>query len=195
MTKDTLIPRPETEELVEAVLQSLSKEPKSILDIGTGTGAIACTLKAERPQDTLTAIDLSREALEVAKENGRLLDTSVRFLEGNLTEPVRNESFDVIVSNPPYIGEDEIGTLEDSVREHEPALALFAGTEGLDIYQQLGQELPRISHSQTMLFLEIGFEQGIRVQQMMKESFPTREVTILKDLSGKDRIIKIDAEK
>lgn len=191
VSKDTLIPRPETEELVERVLVSLPSAPQKILDIGTGTGAIACTLKAERMQDDVTGIDISAAALAIAKENGIALQTPVRFLEGDLIAPVKHEVFDVIVSNPPYIGEEEIGTLEESVRQHEPALALFGGKDGLDIYRRLAKELPLIMHSHSRVFLEIGFQQGQAVKQLMEEAFPNRTVQVIQDMSGKERMIQV----
>ena len=196
VTSDTLIPRPETEELVEAVLNSLPQaDSVRIVDIGTGTGAIACTLKLERPEAYVTGIDLSPEALAVAKQNGILLDTPIRWLEGDLTEPVAHEVFDIIVSNPPYIGRDEKDTIEESVRSYEPEMALFAEKDGFAIYERLSQELPLISHPGTLFFLEIGFAQGQRVKEMMQCAFPTRKVQVLHDLSGKDRMIRISEEK
>lgn len=196
VTSDTLIPRPETEELVEAVLDSLPQTgPVRIVDIGTGTGAIACTLKAERPEAHVTGIDLSPKALAVAKKNGLFLETPIRWLEGDLTDPVAQELFDVVVSNPPYIGRDEESTLQESVRTYEPEMALFAEKDGFAIYERLSQELPLISHAGTLFFLEIGFAQGPRVKEMMQHAFPTREIEILRDLSGKDRMIRISEEK
>lgn len=194
VTQDTLIPRPETEELVHLILKQLDSSPKTILDIGTGSGAIACTLKAERPQDTVTAIDISRKALCVAEKNAENLQTDIRFLEGDLTQPVKGEQFDIIVSNPPYIGTEETGTLEWNVQHFEPGIALFAGKEGMDIYRRLAVELPSIMESSTMVFLEIGFRQGQAVKTLFESVFPRRTVTIIKDLSQHDRIIWIQTE-
>lgn len=192
VTQDTLIPRPETEELVQLVLEKASSGPKKVLDIGTGTGAIACTLKAERPEFHVTAVDISHEALAVAEENGKRLGTDIRFLQGDLTGPVQHETFDVIVSNPPYIGEEETGTLEEDVRRYEPALALFGGKEGLDIYQRLAKELPALLAPSSMVFLEIGFLQGTQVKQIFSEAFSNRRIHVLPDISGKDRMIWIE---
>lgn len=194
VSTDTLIPRPETEELVELMLKEAEDEPLSVLDIGTGTGAIACTIKAERPQDTVTAVDISPEALETARKNGVALGTKITWLEGDLTKSVSGQVFDVIISNPPYIGEDEVGTLEEGVRKTEPSLALFAGKDGLDIFRRLADELPTIMHENSKVYLEMGFQQGDALKNILSKAFPYRSVKVIKDISGKDRMVRMGEE-
>ena len=191
VTSDTLIPRPETEEIVDKFLKEAPKKALKVLDIGTGTGVIAITIKKERPQDNVTAIDLSSQALEVAKENGEKLQANVRFLLGDLTEPVKEEQFDVVISNPPYIGLDEKRYMDDSVLKYEPELALFAENDGLAVYQRLAVELPVILKPGGQIFLEIGFKQGPAVEALFQEAFPTATVTIEKDMSGQNRLLKV----
>ncbi|WP_034552674.1 peptide chain release factor N(5)-glutamine methyltransferase [Carnobacterium funditum] len=191
VTSDTLIPRPETEEIVDKFLKEAPKKPLKIVDIGTGTGVIAITIKKKRPEDDVTAIDLSEKALLVAKENGKNLQVEVRFLLGDLTEPVEKEQFDVIISNPPYIGVDEKKYMDDSVLNYEPELALFAENEGLAVYQRLAKEMPVILKPDGQVFLEIGFKQGPAVKAIFQEAFPTADVTIEKDMGGQDRLLKV----
>ncbi len=191
VTSDTLIPRPETEEIVDKFLKSAPEKALKVLDIGTGTGVIAITIKKERPQDDVTAIDLSSQALAVAKENGEKLKANVRFLLGDLTEPVKEEQFDVVISNPPYIGVDEKQYMDESVLNYEPELALFAENEGLAVYQRLAKELPTILKPDGQLFLEIGFKQGPVIKTLFQEAFPTATVTIEKDMSGQNRLLKV----
>lgn len=192
VTKDTLIPRPETEEIVDRFLKETSVDQKlAVLDIGTGTGIIAITIKKERPNFEVTATDLSAKALKIAQENAAALQAEVRFLEGDLTQPVKMETFDVILSNPPYISSDEISYMDESVLHYEPHVALFAENDGLAIYQRLAKETPAILNPGGEILLEIGFKQGKKVQQLFQQAFPTAEVTIGKDMSGNDRLIRV----
>ncbi len=191
VTSNTLIPRPETEEIVDKFLKEAPEKALKVLDIGTGTGVIGITIKKERPQDDVTAIDLSEEALLVAKENGESLHANVRFLLGDLTEPIKKEKFDIVISNPPYIGVDEKKYMDDSVLNYEPELALFAENEGLAVYQRLAKELPSILKPNGQIYLEIGFKQGSAVKALFLEAFPTADVTIEKDMSGQDRLLKV----
>lgn len=193
VTQDTLIPRPETEELVhQALLHLNSKTDKDhfrVLDIGTGSGAIAIAMKHERPVDQVTAIDLSPEALEVAKENADQYHLDIRFLEGDLLEPVALETFDCIISNPPYIAFEEKHLMDESVLEYEPSMALFAENKGLSIYEKLAYELPFHLMTDGCLFMEIGFQQGEKLQKLYRKAFPDKEVTIQKDINGLDRML------
>ena len=194
VTSNTLIPRPETEEIVDKFLKEAPEKALKVLDIGTGTGVIGITIKKERPQDDVTAIDLSEEALLVAKENGESLHANVRFLLGDLTEPIKKEKFDIVISNPPYIGVDEKKYMDDSVLNYEPELALFAENEGLAVYQRLAKELPSILKPNGQIYLEIGFKQGSAVRALFLEAFPTADVTIEKDMSGQDRLLKVTVQ-
>jgi release factor glutamine methyltransferase len=168
-----LIPRPETEHLVEAALAA-AKEYKTprILDVGTGSGAIAVTLACHLPKAVVTATDISPVALEVARENARRngAEGRIRFLETDLLSGLEEESFDIIASNPPYVPLNDRDTLQVEVREHEPEVALFAGAEGLAIYRRLIPEAYRRLTSSGWLLLEIGFGQSEAVQLLLEES-------------------------
>lgn len=188
VTKETLIPRPETEELVALCLQQVTHENVSVVDVGTGTGAIALTLKAERPNWQVAAVDLSPGALAVAKSNAQALDVSVAFHLGSVLAPIQT-AVDVIISNPPYISEEEWSVMDESVRLYEPQMALFAENEGLAIYQQLAHEAQTKLKPTGQIFLEIGFQQGPLVQAIFQQAFPAKTVTIHQDLSGQDRLI------
>ncbi len=165
-----LIPRPETEHLVEAVLRLLAAVPSpSIADIGTGSGAIAVALAHARPDARVTAVDISREALKIATENAERNGVAerIRFFAGDLLAPLAGERFDCIASNPPYVARDDRDVLAVEVREHEPALALYGGAEGLEAYRRL------IPSSRGQLFaggwlaLEIGYGQRKAIEAML----------------------------
>ena len=193
VTQDTLIPRPETEELVHRTLSHLNKvaedKPLRILDIGTGSGAIAITMKKERPQDDVTATDISEKALEVAIENAGTHQAEIRFLKGDLLEPVSLETFDCIISNPPYIGYDEKDVMDLSVIQYEPHTALFAENHGLSLYERLAYELPFHLKTDGCLFMEIGFQQGEKLKTLYQQAFPDKEVSIEQDINGLDRML------
>lgn len=191
VTKETLIPRPETEELVELCLETVVNNNVKVVDIGTGSGAIALTLKKERPNWDIVATDISERALEVAKVNANQLNASIDFREGDLIEPIQDERFDVVISNPPYISYDEKNIMGESVLKFEPHVALFADNNGLFVYEQLANSLSTILNENGMLFLEIGYSQGNAVRELFQQQFPTREVRIKKDLSGKDRFVSM----
>lgn len=192
VTHDTLIPRPETEEIVDKFLQQTKQDDSlKVLDIGTGTGAIAIVAKKQRSNDDVTGTDLSPKALAVAKENAAANGVEVRFLEGDLTAPVKDEKFDVILSNPPYIGEHEKNVMDQSVLDYEPPMALFAENDGLFIYQRLAKELPRLLNPNGKIYLEIGYQQGGAVKELFQKAFPEALVQIEKDLSGLDRLISV----
>ncbi|MGM0125751.1 protein-(glutamine-N5) methyltransferase, release factor-specific [Enterococcus sp. AZ194] len=189
VTEATLIPRPETEELVELCLRETPESGMlNVVDVGTGTGAIALSLKAKRPEWQVTAIELSPEALEVAKENAKALDISVTFILGNGLQPIE-EKIDILISNPPYISQAEWSLMDESVRTYEPKLALFAENDGLAVYEQLAEEAVSRLKPDGKVFLEIGFQQGKAVQQIFQERFPEKKIELLQDLSGKDRMV------
>ena len=167
-----LIPRPETEHLVEAVLALLpAKQPLKLADIGTGSGAIAIALAVHLPLAQITALDLSTEALAVATSNAREHNVANRidFFESDLLAAVdnRTETFDALVSNPPYIPESDRATLHPQVREHEPATALFAGETGLDIYRRLVPQALSALKPNGLLALEIGHGQREHLTQLL----------------------------
>lgn len=192
VTKDTLIPRPETEELVHLCLNTNElSQPLKVLDIGTGTGAIALTLKRLAPNWQVSAVDISAAALEVAKENAKDQGLTVNFYLGDLVEPVAAEQFDIIISNPPYISHGEWEEMDESVRTHEPKLALFAEQDGLDIYQRLSRELSGVIKPQGKIYLEIGYRQGQAVKELFKKSFPTKQINLHHDLNGHERMVEV----
>jgi len=178
VTPDVLIPRPETEHLIEA---ALACGGETILDVGTGSGIIATTLALET-KAVVTATDISSAALRVAEDNARRLAANVRFLECDL---VPAERFDLIVSNPPYVALRDKPTLEREVRDHEPELALFAGGDGLDIYRRLIPAAAQTLNPNGWLVLEIGADQAESVGAMLSS---WTAVEIRKDLAGLPRI-------
>jgi release factor glutamine methyltransferase len=168
VTPDVLIPRPETEHLVEAVVARADREsPLRIADIGTGSGAIAVALAHALPKARITALDISPAALAVARENAEAYEVSsrIRFIESDLLAVVAGESFDMIVSNPPYVAEDE--ELESQVRDYEPASALFAGATGLEVYGRLIPEAYTALKPGGWLLLEIGHGQRDALTQLL----------------------------
>lgn len=192
VTPATLIPRPETEELVELCLATNDRsQPLKVLDIGTGTGAMALSLKRHAPEWQVTAVDLSSQALEVARQNAQNQQLDITFLLGDLTEPVKTEEFDIVISNPPYIGSQEWEEMDQSVRTYEPKLALFADNLGLAIYERLALELPVVIKSTGKIYLEIGYRQGEAVKKLFNKQFPTKVVTIHQDLTGHQRMVTV----
>jgi release factor glutamine methyltransferase len=193
VTPATLIPRPETEHLVEAVLERVPHDREiDILDVGTGTGAIALALAANLPQARLTAVDLSAGALAVARENASThhLDRRIRFFWSDLlaTLPAdkQDAAFDAIVSNPPYIPETDRAELHPQVRDHEPAEALFAGTTGLDIYRRLIPQAHLALKPGGLLALEIGHGQSEALSGLLEG---WQNVTLVADLQQIPRVI------
>lgn len=197
VSNKVLIPRPETEELVALVIDSLSNmnTTPTILDIGTGSGIIAITLALEIPSSKVTAVDISDEALYVARKNSERLGAKVTFLQGDLFEPVEGKTWDVIVSNPPYIPKKEWEKLDVTVKDYEPALALIGDEErGVSFYEKIARKLPTSLKKSGFAFFEIGYEQGKEVKSIMERTFPHRKVTVKKDMNGKDRIVKVYPE-
>ncbi|MEN2767273.1 peptide chain release factor N(5)-glutamine methyltransferase [Ornithinibacillus xuwenensis] len=192
VNEHVLIPRPETEELVLHVINQIEKNsPVTIVDIGTGSGIIAITLALEIPNATVYAIDISEKALEVAKRNAEALHANVNFLEGDFLQPFveRNLKADIAVSNPPYIAEEEQKTLADTVVNYDPELALFAEDNGLAAYKKIvAQSLGAIRIGGHMAF-EIGHLQGHAVSELIRGIYPSSNVTVIKDINGKDRIV------
>lgn len=190
VTQDTLIPRPETEELVALCLSHNDTSAKKVVDIGTGTGAIAISLKLARPAWTITAVDISESALKVATENAETLQAPITFRESDVLSAI-TEKQDIIISNPPYISRAEWDLMDESVRTYEPKQALFAENDGLAIYQKIAEESQGVLQPDGMIFLEIGFQQGLAVQKIFQRIYPDKTVTIHQDLSGNDRMIMV----
>jgi release factor glutamine methyltransferase len=193
-----LIPRPETELLVEKVLGQqahFAERAPLIVDIGTGSGAIALTLACEWPQARVVAVDLSRDALAMARENAERLGVAeqVTFVEGDLVTPLLERGLrpDIVVSNPPYIPSADCEELEEEVRDHEPRLALDGGEDGLYPYRVISKHLPQLWPSTGPAFVayEVGIHQDHDVERMIAAAVPEVETGILPDLQGIGRVI------
>lgn len=194
-----LIPRPETEELVEIILKDVRQKknaaPLKIVDIGTGSGCIAITLSAELSEAEVTAVDISPEALETARANAARLQANVRFLQADiLAETAAGQAipgtFDLIVSNPPYVLETEKANMEKNVLDHEPHLALFVDdSDPLLFYRQIARFGKKRLHGGGALYFEINARCGRGMIRLL-ETEGYRDVTLIRDISGNDRIIK-----
>ena len=189
-----LIPRPETETLVENVLACKdvwSLEVPVVADVGTGTGCIVVTLALEQPRGAFLAIDASPAALELARENAATLGVAerIQFSQGDLLDGLRSGSLDMVVSNPPYVATAEIETLQADIREHEPRLALDGGPDGMNAISKLVPQAFDCLRPGGWLFLEIGEDQGARVKSLMKKD-GFGQVQIQRDLNGHDRIVR-----
>lgn len=191
--ESVLIPRPETEELVLGTINRLPKlfpqQTLKLADIGTGSGAIAISMKLECPALTVIATDLSQDALATAQKNAQRLEADIDFRLGDLTAPLAGEKLDVVLSNPPYIAFDEAQEMSNVVLEHEPHSALFAEEDGLILYRKLAEQLPAYMNKPALIGLEIGYTQGEQVAKFFQDSFPHATVSIEKDINGKPRMI------
>ena len=190
VNKNVLIPRPETELLVEQCIKmAVEKNSKTILDIGTGSGAIAITLAKELPNAKVLACDISEEALEVAKENGKLLEANnIKFEKSDVFSAVKFKEFDMIVSNPPYIPKEEYETLQVEVKMHEPSLALTDNKDGLYFYKKISREAVDYLKQEGILAFEVGYNQGEEVRELMEKA-GFKNVLVLKDYQNLDRIV------
>ncbi len=190
VTPDVLIPRPETEHLVESVLELAPRfaQPR-IVDVGTGSGAIAVALAHKLPDSHITAIDVSEAALDLARENASRNGVAerIRFLQGDLLAPVAGETFDFVISNPPYVPSADGETLAVEVREYEPGLALFAGEDGLEIYRRLIPDACEILASGGFIALEIGCGQSEAVRRLLAAA-EFVEARFVPDLQGIPRV-------
>ncbi|MEH7125545.1 peptide chain release factor N(5)-glutamine methyltransferase [Bacillus sp. JJ1773] len=196
VNEDVLIPRPETEELVYHTLQRIGElfgmqEGLKLADIGTGSGAIAVTLKLENSELAVTATDIYGPTLLLAEENAHHLGANVRFIQGDLLKPFieSGERFDIVLSNPPYIPDGDIEWMSEIVTEHEPHRALFAGVDGLNIYKRLAEELPLVAREQALIGFEVGAGQSEAVASLLKQAFPQAKVETVYDINGKDRMV------
>ena len=187
VNSNVLIPRQDTETLVEETLKVIEPQME-VLDLCTGSGCILLSILKNAPTVRGTGSDVSKQALLVAKENAKLHDLEAEWVRGNLFDNVSG-SYDVIVSNPPYIAQTEIPRLMPEVAQFEPIQALDGGVDGLDFYRKITEEAPQYLKENGYLFFEIGYDQGQEVQRLMCEAGFT-DVAVIKDLAGNDRVVK-----
>ncbi|HEY0222635.1 MAG TPA: peptide chain release factor N(5)-glutamine methyltransferase [Lactovum miscens] len=184
-----LIPRPETEELINLILNDNRMIGKQkVLDIGTGSGAIAVSLAKNRPDWDFVASDISSEALLVAKENAKVNSVKLSFVQSNVMDGIKGK-FDIIVSNPPYISRQNKDEVDISVLGSEPDQALFADHDGLAAYEKIANQAPAQLTENGKIYLEIGYKQGAIVKSLFEAAFPDKKVEVFPDFSGKDRMI------
>jgi len=189
----TLIPRKETEELVEWILETMHRQPEKkwkVLDIGTGSGCIPITLKKEFPLAEISAIDISPKALSVAKENAQNLNAEIHFIQQNILETKALDTYEVIISNPPYVRHQEKAEMKNNVLRHEPHLALFVeNTDPLIFYRKILQLAQKSLTKNGMLFFEINQYLGNEMTELATQYF--NQAMLKKDLQGNDRMMKI----
>lgn len=191
VTPDVLTPRPDTETVVDISLRQFPEAMAfNLLDIGTGSGAILLAILAERPAAKGLGTDISEEALAVARDNAASLDLGGRasFLRTSWADGLGDESFDLVVSNPPYIRSAEIDTLDPEVKDHEPRLALDGGPDGLEAYRVLAPEVLRVLKPGGVFAIETGWDQGPQVKALLEAAGGER-VEIVRDLSDRERVV------
>lgn len=192
VTPAVLIPRPETELLLEQALAFMETHPQAVVvDVGTGSGALAVTLAAHCPQAQVSAIDISPAALAIARQNAEQWRAVVTFYEGDLLTPLltAQHKVNVVLANLPYIPTGDLPAL--AVSRHEPRLALDGGADGLDLIRRLLAQIPQVCGPGALILLEIGADQGAAVAQLAHTALAPCEVTIIKDYAGLDRIVRI----
>lgn len=189
--KNVLIPRPETEMIVEETLKIAANKKLTIADIGTGSGCIAITLNKKLPQTKIYATDISSLALKIAKKNNKFHKTNVKFYRGNLLEPIKAKKLDLIVANLPY-GSTKIWknfTLEQKTSlTYEPKLALYTENYGLAKYEELFKQITKFKLSPKYILVEIDPDQSLKIKSLIKQNFPQTSIEIKKDLARLDRI-------
>lgn len=189
VNKNTLIPRFETELLVEKTIKYINKyfnNEIKILDIGTGSGCIAITLNKLLDNSRVTAVDISKNALDVARENSKINNTDVNFIESDVFSNI-NDKYDVIISNPPYISYDE--DIMDVVYNNEPHMALYADDNGLYFYDKILMECRKYLNDRFFIAFEIGYKQCNDIINIINKYFDNVNISLEKDYSGRDRFI------
>lgn len=196
VNENVLIPRFETEELVGLVLSKYDEYFKGqkvdLADVGTGSGAIAIALKKEEANLNVCASDISFDALNVARQNAKNNDADITFYQGSMLEPLieNNIKLDILVSNPPYIKQDEV--LDPSVKDYEPHVALFGGNDGLKFYRMIFENAHKVLKEKSMLFFEIGYDQRENLTALAHEYFKNAHIEVFKDINKKDRMLFIN---
>lgn len=190
VNEDVLIPRYETEELVENILyrydEHFGGKDVDVCDLATGSGCIAIALALEEKKMKVVATDISKEALNVAKRNNEKFNAGVKFLQGDMLNPLKGRKFDIFVSNPPYIPEDE--DVMSLVKDNEPNLALFGGSDGMKFYRIILSGVKPYLKNKAMICFEHGYDKKEEMIELSKKYFPNSKVEVLKDLEGRDRM-------
>ena len=190
VNEDVLIPRCETEELVENILYRYDEHFKgkkvNVCDLATGSGCIAISLDLEEPNMNVIGTDISDAALKVAKMNNEKMNANVKFLQGDMLEPLKGMKFDIFVSNPPYIPDDE--EVMSLVKDNEPNIALFGGSDGMKFYRIILSQVKNYLNDKALIAFEHGYDKKKEMIALANEYFPNSRVEVLKDLEGRDRM-------
>ena len=190
VNEDVLIPRYETEELVENILYRYDEHFKgqkvNVCDLATGSGCIAISLAKEEPNMNVVATDISKDAIKVAKMNNEKMGANVKFLIGDMLEPLKGKKFDIFVSNPPYIPDSE--EVMPLVKDNEPNIALFGGDDGMKFYRIILSGLKPYLNKKAMIAFEHGYDKKKEMIELANKYFPNAKVEVLKDLEGRDRM-------
>lgn len=198
VNEHVLIPRQETEELVQYIVENNQHrtQPFIIVDVGTGSGVIAITLSLELPNAFIYATDISEEALMVAEKNAKHLEANVSYLHGDFLAPlIQKEGYPhIIVSNPPYINKIYKESLSDTVR-HDPSIALFAENKGLRAYETILEQSTYLTSKLESIYFEIGFDQGDDIQNVIKATYKDSQIKLKADMNGKDRIVHVQVKR
>lgn len=205
VSPDVLIPRQDTETLVIEAARVIQNNPKEklsfwekikgckeweVLDLCCGSGAIGISLAKVNSNIKVTASDISKPALAIAEENAKELRTKIKFVQGNMFAPHKGKKYDMIVTNPPYIKTNMISILQEEVKAHEPLNALDGGRDGLDFYRIIVDEAADYLKKNGFLIMEIGHDQGEDLRKMLRDSKKYTPAEVIKDLPGKDRVVK-----
>lgn len=188
-----LIPRPETEEVMLHFLEHV-KEEATVVDIGTGSGALAVSLKKLSPKLNVVATDVVQETLDLAKDNAYNYNADIEFLHGNALKPLikNNIKVDGLISNPPYIDYEEVHSMADTVVKYEPHVALFAENKGYAIYESILNDLPKVLNEDAYVTFEIGYNQGEILKELILKKYSNLSVNVIKDINGIDRIVSFE---